>query len=537
MAPPSNQPVWLRDEERRLRYYIHPQDGARVYENGTRVPRPNNEPRVPPQAIPSRLPQAQAPSGASPPGNDSQFAFGGPDSRLGPQRPTAGNRPLAAGPSTRSGPQNPTPGHDSLAAGIAGLQIDGPTTTPFHPGAATLESAGPTAPIVSQSDRGVRVVIAQNPTSRVTTTIGTGPPERITDPYLYGQGIRVRRAIYGNNGNEGEQEPLFSNFRIRRHDFFTRGRVFMILWSEPFGETTTNIGSVIQNDRSIPGLFLGRHGERVYSKVRKFVITREGSDFCTAVPVVTYGAQGVSKFGVTKFEHGIIYTGPAAPEPLPAELPTRGERAMSATPIRVTPDAQGMKLDEMSRIDYAKPHTIEHNLKVAAVGVVHPASMEALITQFRSVWLDQPTDGPNPNAAVRGAASGSTRSTVPRTGSSGNTSSQSTRATAGGSIREEDESRAANAAAGPRALPRRNTADTNADAAQAAVRSAPAPINGAEVEMIRTSIRNGMRQGQSQAAVMEAIRQRYLAAGHPPERTLALIRAALAPPARPAGSQ
>ncbi|TKA44657.1 hypothetical protein B0A54_04607 [Friedmanniomyces endolithicus] len=318
-------------------------------------------------------------------------------------------------------------------------------------------------------------------------------------------------ALFGNNGNEGEQDPLFSNFRIRRHDFFTLGRVFMILWSEPFGETTTNIGSVIQNDRSMPGLFLGRHGERVYSKVRKFVIIREGRDFCTALPVVTYGARGVSKFGVTKFEHGIIYTGSAVPEPLPAERPNRGERAMNATAIRVTPDAQGMKLDEMSRIDYAKVHTIEHNLKVAAVGVVHPASMEALITQFRSVW-DQAIDRPNPNAA-------------------------STRATTSGSIREEDESGAANAAAGPSALPRGTTANTNAEAAQAAARSAPAPINGAEVERIRTSIRNGMRQGQGQAAVVEAIRQRYLAAGHSPERTLALIRAALTPPARPAGPQ
>ncbi|KAK1067316.1 hypothetical protein LTR12_008785 [Friedmanniomyces endolithicus] len=534
MAPPSNQPVWLRDDERRLRYYIHPQDGARVYENGTRVPRPNNEPREIPQAIPSRLPQAQPPSAASPPGNDGLFAFGGPNSRNGPQSPRPSNRPLAAGPSTRNNPQNPTPGHESLAAGMGGLQIGEPTTTPFHPGAATLESAGPTTPIFSQSDSGVSVVTAQNPTSRVTTNIGTGPPERIIDPYLYDQGVRARRAIYGNNGNEGEQEPLFSNFRIRRHDFFTLGRVFMILWSEPFGETTTNIGSVIQNDRNIPGLFRGRHGERVYSKVRKFVIIREGRDFCTALPVVTYGARGVSKFGVTKFEHGIIYTGSAVPEPLPAERPVRGERAMSATAIRVTPDAQGMRLDEMSRIDYAKVHTIEHNLKVAAVGVVHPASMEALITQFRSVWLDQATDRPNPNAAVRGAASGSIRSTIPRTGSSGNSGSQSTRATTGGSIREEDESRAA---AGSSALPRRSTANPNAEAAQAAARSAPAPVNGAEVEMIRTSIRNGMRQGQGQVAVVEAIRQRYLAAGHPPERTLALIRAALTPPARPAGPQ
>ncbi|KAK0887687.1 hypothetical protein LTR02_016998 [Friedmanniomyces endolithicus] len=506
MPPPSNQPVWLRDEERRLRYYIHPQDGARVYENGTRVPRPNNDPRVIPQAIPSRLPQAQPPSAASPPGNDSQFAFGGPDSRNGAQRPT--------------------PRQESLAAGMGGLQIGEPTTTPFHPPAATLESTGPTAPIFSQSDSGVSVVTAQNPTSRVTTNIGTGPPERIIDPYLYDQGVRARRAIYGNNGNEGEQDPLFSNFRIRRHDFFTLGRVFMILWSEPFGETTTNIGSVIQNDRSMPGLFLGRHGERVYSKVRKFVIIREVTAHEASVSSASPSlSTGSSTRALPYQSHS------------PAERPNRGERAMNATAIRVTPDAQGMKLDEMSRIDYAKVHTIEHNLKVAAVGVVHPASMEALITQFRSVWLDQATDRPNPNAAVRGAASGSTRSTIPRTGSSGNSGSQSTRATTSGSIREEDESRAANAAAGPSALPRRNTANTNAEAAQAAARSAPAPINGAEIDMIRTSIRNGMRQGQGQAAVLEAIRQRYLAAGHSSERTMALIRAALAPPARPAGSQ
>ena len=58
---------------------------------------------------------------------------------------------------------------------------------------------------------------------------------------------------------------------------------------------------------------------------------------------------------------------------------------MQPYPIQVDMD-QGEKLDPMSRIDYAKPQTIHHYVKVKSVGKVNRKSMNSLIYQFRLVF-------------------------------------------------------------------------------------------------------------------------------------------------------
>jgi hypothetical protein len=59
----------------------------------------------------------------------------------------------------------------------------------------------------------------------------------------------------------------------------------------------------------------------VHSKVRWFVVIREGGYHCGALPIATYGGQGVAKRGVVKSEHGIIHTGKNIPRPNANELP------------------------------------------------------------------------------------------------------------------------------------------------------------------------------------------------------------------------
>jgi hypothetical protein len=250
----------------------------------------------------------------------------------------------------------------------------------------------PVEPKLTQSHEGVQMVTLQDPVTRVTTQMGVGPAERITDPALYQDGIVARRALYAT---PGEEEKLYSNYKIRRHDFFKFGRVFLVLWSEPAGEAATQltqVNSVVANDRQSSGMSVGRMGEMVFSKVRRFVVIREGENYCSALPIVSYGNQGVGKKNVVKSEHGLIYTGIEVPVPLTCELPSRGEKGLRSRPIRVVTDEPGNKLDPMSRIDFAKVHTIHHNLKVAPYGNVHASSREALSSQFSSVWLRQDED-------------------------------------------------------------------------------------------------------------------------------------------------
>lgn len=294
----------------------------------------------------------------------------------------------AAGPSTQSD-ANSSIGASSLVGGLENLNIDQRNTQ-----------------TTARVQNGIRWVDARNPDTRVSTWIATDPPQLITEPGLWNSGrqggVRAFRMLAGNS--QQETEVLYPSFKLRHRDFFREGRVFLILWTEPAGEPTATTRVTNQqvpevNDGITPGVY----GQRVFSKVRRFVIIREGDLSCSALPITTYGGRGVGKPGVRKSDHAIIFTGRSAPQPHRDEQPGRNEQPMRDRPICVVADENNAKLDPMSRIDLVKIHTINHNLKVKSFGLVHPNYIEALRTQFASVWpvLRQPQQQ---NTAVRQAA-------------------------------------------------------------------------------------------------------------------------------------
>lgn len=235
---------------------------------------------------------------------------------------------------------------------------------------------------------GIQILTVTDKVNGVSTIMGVAPPEQITEPGILPTGIRAHKALYGTNEAE---ERLFSSFKQRSSTFFVLGRVFMILWSEPAGAATV-VTNYERNDRSIAtnsdnkALSTVRFGEQVYSKVRRFVVIRDGINYCSALPIVSYGKQGVGKASVVKSEHAIIYTGREIPKILPAERPGPGEEGLRPRPIRVVPDNDTDKLDPESRVDFGKVHTIQHNLKTKAFGMVAENDREAFTTQFGNVW-------------------------------------------------------------------------------------------------------------------------------------------------------
>lgn len=102
-------------------------------------------------------------------------------------------------------------------------------------------------------------------------------------------------------------------------------------------------------------------------------------------PIVTYKGKGVKK-DVAKDEHAIVYTTRDAPNPSPDERPKRGEKPMR-TAIRVQTDERGDKLAEMSRIDYGRVYTVEHNIKAMAFGWIHEDSRRAFHFDFLNVFM------------------------------------------------------------------------------------------------------------------------------------------------------
>jgi hypothetical protein len=86
---------------------------------------------------------------------------------------------------------------------------------------------------------------------------------------------------------------------------------------------------------------------------------------------------------VVKGHHAIIYTSREAPSPRRNEMPRPNESGM-LQPIRVKPKATTDRLDRLSRINFAKLYTVEHNVKVKEFGDV--SKVRLLKDQFRFVW-------------------------------------------------------------------------------------------------------------------------------------------------------
>ena len=82
----------------------------------------------------------------------------------------------------------------------------------------------------------------------------------------------------------------------------------------------------------------------------------------------------------------MVFTTKTPPKLTSGEVPIPGEKPMR-TPIRVKPDEKGDQLVEMSRIDYGRVYTVEHNVKARAFGWVHEDSKKDLDYDFRDVFM------------------------------------------------------------------------------------------------------------------------------------------------------
>jgi hypothetical protein len=88
---------------------------------------------------------------------------------------------------------------------------------------------------------------------------------------------------------------------------------------------------------------------------------------------LTYSGQGVRKRGVHADHHAIIYSGKK-----PVAFRGEKERGLQMRSIKVSPDNPRHKLDDASRLNYAKTYTVEYNVKVVSPSTV-PLCMPELL--------------------------------------------------------------------------------------------------------------------------------------------------------------
>ena len=334
MSQPVSQWQW---DPRSRRWYMHDvQRQVYIFEDGERV---SAVPRGQPPA--SQQPASAADLSTSPTGRNAAYGISHGSAPTSSHQGATSSAAPSRSTTSASARRQETVSPDPLVQDFAPMTLrDNP-----RPRATNEEREFTDA-------QGRQYLEVRDPGNQVRTTIQIGPADNIpTDPGLLQQGIRATQMLIGS---AGDTEQLFEGFRRRGSPrrFFTLGKVFRVLWSEPAGDTRALVTFE-------PGISTARFGERVHSKVRLFVVIREGDTYCSALSIVSYSHQGVAKRGVKKSEHGIVHSGRTAPEASEAEAPQRGEEPMRSDAIRINPDDQADPLHPMSRIDYGKVYTIQ----------------------------------------------------------------------------------------------------------------------------------------------------------------------------------
>ncbi len=100
-------------------------------------------------------------------------------------------------------------------------------------------------------------------------------------------------------------------------------------------------------------------------------------------PITTYGGRGATKRGIRVGDHAIIYTGDEIPDIL------AGEEGLTKDALQVIEGSPENLLDPLSRVNFGKVYTVEHNVKVKNVGLVASGSMAKLKGYYKQIMLDE----------------------------------------------------------------------------------------------------------------------------------------------------
>lgn len=233
----SSSPRWLQDPKSKEYYYYDATTDYIVYRSGRRVRRPANIPRSNFQSSASTRPADQSDfQGSS--STQAQYQYGSGQSQ--PTRQAASNQqnPYAA---AAAAPSSPSAQHSVLNTQMASLAIANcgmppplaprppPPYPPGHEHARGVRSA-----TYQDAATGLQITTTTNDGNGVRTLYSTAPKDRITDPFFLKMGMASSKYFIGT---QGATEPFHQEFTMRKRTFYVVGRVFLILWSEPMGET------------------------------------------------------------------------------------------------------------------------------------------------------------------------------------------------------------------------------------------------------------------------------------------------------------
>ncbi|PKY01714.1 hypothetical protein P168DRAFT_54787 [Aspergillus campestris IBT 28561] len=194
-------------------------------------------------------------------------------------------------------------------------------------------------------------------------------PAPITQPSM--------RRIQGGTSAESTLDPRYQVPGDSRN-FFKPGRVFSTLWHESQGSTYSNRTLLSEGP-----VFYSKYGEPIFSQIRRMVVYKQNSRCSWCFAIYTYNGQGVAKRDVNVQDHAVVYNQGSDPRPDPREP------RMTKRPLEFVPSTPDQALDTMSRLNFGKIYTVEHNVKVLKVGRISSKSMATFTNYARSSMLSE----------------------------------------------------------------------------------------------------------------------------------------------------
>jgi hypothetical protein len=163
--------------------------------------------------------------------------------------------------------------------------------------------------------------------------------------------------------------------------FFKVGRVFKCLWTEPAGDSSEDGGAYLTPLR---------FGEAAFTKVRHFIVVREMQNCSLCLPLNTHNRQGALKTGLRKQDYAAVFAEGSQPVLDPMEGIVR-------TSLPIIVENENETIDPMSRLNFGRVYTVEHNIKVAKVGRIGQDHIKLLDDYFLESIGKLPTPS-NPDA-------------------------------------------------------------------------------------------------------------------------------------------
>jgi len=177
-----------------------------------------------------------------------------------------------------------------------------------------------------------------------------------------------------------ETVQVDASFKVRNFDyqkFFRAGRVFSTLWTDPYTDFYDPPSAIDAAN------MINYKDIKVHSKIRRFVVVRQGNRCCQCLPVTTYAGKGPTKKGINLNEHGLIYSGDKRPASV---------EGISKLPLKVKLSKGAEQLVNSSLVNYARVYTVETNVKVKDVGDLDSDSRKLLRRYYNEVNITPDDD-------------------------------------------------------------------------------------------------------------------------------------------------